>query len=163
MIRYIARHAAATAACVALVSLAGTAFAAPAPARMKNVTLHVFNRIFTSFHDKVVATPQRAFRVGDTDFSARIIRFEPDFTYDLKTRKVTSVSGEPKNPAFQIVVSKNGVPHDTSWAFFNMPPHFSARSELAFVATRIEFTNRPPLVSNDSLAIKIREREGGAR
>jgi hypothetical protein len=136
--------------------------AAVPPAQLKSVTLHVFNRVFAGFHDKVVAVKGKDFRVGDSDFSARIVRFEPDFTFDLKTRKAISLSGEPNNPAFQIIVSRKGVPHDTSWAFFNLPPHYSGRSELAFVATRIEFTNRPVLVSTDSLAIKIQQREGGA-
>lgn len=128
---------------------------AAAPAKLRSVTLHIFNRVFTNFHDKVVAVQNKEFRVGDTDFTARVIRFEPDFTMDLKSRSVHSRSGEPKNPAFQIVVSRAGAPHDTSWAFFNMPPHFGIKEELAFVATRIEFTNRPALVSSDSIAKRI--------
>jgi hypothetical protein len=138
--------------------------AAPAagPAKYKSVTLHIFSRVFGSFHDKVVAVPNKEFRVGDTEFTGRVIRFVPDFSIDVKTRKVTSYSDEPKNPAFQIVVNRKGAAHDTTWAFFNMPPHFSAKAELAFVATSIEFVNRPPLVSTDSLALKIQQREGGA-
>lgn len=138
----------------------------PAPAAAagyRNVTLHVFSRVFATFHDKVVAVPRREFPVGDTEYSARVLRYVPDFTMDLKTKKVVSRSNEPKNPAFQVQVSRKGVPHDTTWAFFNMPPHFSARAQLAFVATRIEFPDRPALESNDSLAIKLRAREGSAR
>ncbi len=133
-----------------------------APAKLKNVTLHIFNRVFTNFHDKVVATPNKVYRVGDTDWTFRVIRFVPDFTLDLKSRKVVSRSGEPNNPAFQVVVSRNGTPHDTSWAFFNMPPHFGIREELAFVATRIEFLNRPALVSTDSIALRIEAQKGAA-
>jgi hypothetical protein len=137
--------------------------AAAGPAKYKNVTLHIFSRVFPSFHDKVVAVPSREFRVGDTEYTARVIRFEPDFSLDIKTHKAVSMSGEPNNPAFQVVVSRKGAPHDTSWAFFNMPPHYSPKAELAFVATRIEFTNRPVLESQDSLAIKIKQREGEAK
>lgn len=133
-----------------------------APARFKRVTLHVFNRVFSNFHQKAVAVPNREFRVGDTEYSARIIRFEPDFTLDTKSRKVRSRSGEPRNPAFQIVVSRAGSPRDTTWAFFNMPPHFGVREELAFVATEIVFVNRPSLVSQDSIAVRIRNQEEGA-
>lgn len=133
-----------------------------APAKLKSVTLHILNRVFSSFHDKVVAVPNKEFRVGDTEFTFRIIRFEPDFTLDLKHHKVTSRSGEPNNPAFQIVVSRGGAAHDTSWAFFNMPPHFGAKQELAFVATRIEFLNRPTLASKDSIAMRIEAQEGAA-
>jgi hypothetical protein len=132
-----------------------------APAKLKNVTLHIFNRVFAGFHDKVVAVPNKELRVGDTEFTFRIIRFEPDFTMDIKHHKVSSRSGEPNNPAFQIVVSRNGAPHDTSWAFFNMPPHFGVKEELAFVATRIEFLNRPTLASKDSIAVRL-ESHGGA-
>ncbi len=141
--------------------------AAPAsgagPARLKSVTLHIFNRVFTGFHDKVVAVPNREYRVGDTEFTFRVARFEPDFTLDLKTHRVTSRSGEPRNPAFEVIVSRKGAPHDTCWAFFNMPPHYGIREELAFVATRIEFTNRPVLASSDSIAMRIEPREGAAR
>jgi len=132
-----------------------------APAKCKNVTLHIFNRVFTSFHDKLVAEPNKEFRVGDTEWTARVVRFEPDFTFDLKSHKVSSRTGEPRNPAFQIIVSRKGVPHDTTWAFFNMPPHYGTREELAFVATKIEFTNRPVLASKDSIAMRI-EPHGGA-
>ena len=66
--------------------------------------------------------------MGDTEYTARVVEFVPDFTMDLKTRKVTSRGTEPKNPAFKIIVKKNNVPTDTTWAFFNMPPHF-ARTE----------------------------------
>jgi hypothetical protein len=58
------------------------------------------------------------------------------------------------------VVTRNGTPTDTSWAFFNMPPHYGPREVLAFVATRIEFTNRPVLASRDSLAMKLEKPEG---
>jgi hypothetical protein len=133
------------------------------PAKLKSVTLHVFNRVFEQFHDKVEVVPNREFRVGDTDFTFRVVRFEPDFTLDVKKHKVSSRSGEPKNPAFQIVVSRAGTPHDTSWAFFNMPPHFGIREELAFVATKITFTNRPPLVSSDSIALRIQQWEGSKK
>ena len=60
-------------------------------------------------------------------------------------------------------MSRKGVPHDTTWAFFNMPPHFSARAQLAFVATRIEFLGRPALESQDSLALRLREHEESAK
>jgi len=151
-----------------LLTLATPALSAPAapaatPAHLRNVTLHIFNRVFTAFHDRVVAVPGREFRVGDTDYTARVVEFVPDFSMSLKTHRVTSRSGEPRNPAFRVVVSRAGTPTDTSWAFFNMPPHYAAREVLAFVATRIEFTNRPPLDSTDSLAIRIRQKEGEKR
>jgi hypothetical protein len=144
-----------------LALTATTTFAAPAvaPARLRRVTLHIFSRVFPSFHDRVLAEPGKPFAVGATEYTARILRFVPDFNIDLKTHQVTSFTPEPANPAFEIVVSHKGVPQDTTWAFFNMPPHFGARNVLAFVATHIEFTNRPTLESQDSLAILIQQRE----
>ena len=73
---------------------------------------------------------------------------------------MTSRGDEPRNPAFHIVVARAGTPTDTSWAFFNLPPHYGPRDVLAFVATRIEFANRPALVSRDSLALKYEKSEG---
>ena len=133
-----------------------------ASGKFTSVTLHVFNRIFPDFHDKVEALPRKPFRVGDTEYTGRVIEYVPDFSLNLKTHQVVSRGKEPKNPAFRIAVTKGSVASDTSWAFFNMPPHFGARNVLAFVATRITFPDRPPLESNDSLAIKIRQREGAA-
>ncbi|MBI5169080.1 MAG: hypothetical protein HZA61_06305 [Candidatus Eisenbacteria bacterium] len=131
--------------------------------KLKNVTLHIFNRVFPSFHDKVTAVPSTEFRVGDTEYTARVVEFVPDFAMDIKTKKIMSRGPEPKNPAFKIIVKKGKVPTDTTWAFFNMPPHFARTSLLAFVATEITFTNRPSLVSQDSLALQIRKREGEQR
>lgn len=126
----------------------------------KSVTLHISNRVFPNFHDRVIASPGREFRVGDTDYTATVIDFVPDFSLDLKSHKVTSRGTEPKNPAFRIAVARAGAETDTTWAFFNMPPHYGPRDVLAFVATRIEFTNRAPLVSTDSLAMKYEKSEG---
>jgi hypothetical protein len=132
------------------------------PAKLKSVTLHILSRVFPNFHDRVVAAPKREFRVGDSEYTAEVIRFEPDFTLDLNSHRITSRSGEPRNPAFQIVTRKSGVPHDTLWAFYNMPPHFGTKEVLAFIATRIDFTNRPTMESRDSLALQLERLSGAA-
>ena len=51
---------------------------------------------------------------------------------------------------------ENGVPRDTTWAFLNMPPHFAARSLLAFKILRIDFADRPPLLPDTSSAGKTK-------
>lgn len=136
-----------------LCASAGAVIAAPAGGvKVKSVTLQVSNRIFTSFHDKVVAVPNKEFRVGDSEYTAKVIRFEPDFSLNLKTHAIASKSPEPNNPAFQIQVSRNGAVKDTVWAFFNMPPHYGVRDVLAFTATRIEFTNHATLAAPDTTA-----------
>jgi len=88
---------------------------------------------------------KQEFPVGDTEMTARIIEFVPDFTIG-RDRKVTSRTNEPNNPAVRIVVKDKGAPHDTSWAFLNFPPHFSARAVLAFQVLRIDFENHEPVL-----------------
>jgi hypothetical protein len=150
----------------ALLALAVGASRAPgavppaaAPLKMKTVTLHVFHRAFEQFHDRVEAQYRREFRVGDTDYTATVVEFVPDFTMDLKTRKVTSRTQEPNNPAWRLIVRKRGVPQDTTWAFLNMPPHFARKSLIAFLATRATFENHAPVASRDSLAIRLMRTE----
>jgi hypothetical protein len=115
------------------------------------VTLGVRHRVFPDFHDQHRVPLNRSFPLGDTEYSARVIRYVPDFQMDLERHRVFSLSDQPRNPAFQIVVRRNGVPHDTSWAFLKSPPHFSVRSYFAFLVLRIDFAGGPPLVADSSL------------
>jgi hypothetical protein len=141
--------------------------AAPKPAtspaaaklKLKTVDLHIFHRVFPDFHDHVDAALNKEFRIGDTEYTGTVIRFVPDFTMDLKTGNITTRGQQPNNPAFRIVVRKNGVPQDTSWAFLNMAPHFGQRSLLAFLATRATFENHEPVASRDTLALKLLEKD----
>jgi hypothetical protein len=127
--------------------------------KVKSVTFHVFHRVFQNFQERVATPMKQDFRVGDTEHTARVVEWVPDFTMDLKTRKITTRGPEPKNPAFRIVVRKGGVPQDTVWAFFNMPPHFAAKSLVGFMATDITFLDHAPMQSQDSLAVRLREAE----
>lgn len=121
---------------------AGKSAAAPgAKLKVTNMTFVVGHRAFTDFRDKVTVKLNETFRVGDSEYSAKVVEFQPDFTMDLKARKVSSRSQDPKNPAAKVYVWKNGAPDDTSWAFLNMPPHYGRNSMLAFQMTRVEFEN----------------------
>jgi hypothetical protein len=135
---------------------AGTAAkpAAPgAPLKVSTMTMVIGHRAFPEFHDRVTVKLHETFRVGDTEYSAKVVEFQPDFAMDLKTRKVISRSAAPNNPAAKVYVWKNGAPDDTSWAFLNMPPHFGRHSMLAFQLSRIEFENHAPVESRrDSIA-----------
>ncbi len=138
-----------------LLFLSGTIGAKPATAPIashaapvKTVTLAMRHRIFKNFSDVQTVTLQKEFPVGDSDFSARVIRYVPDFAMELKTGKVISRSNEPKNPAFQIIVREKKVPQDTTWAFLNLPPHFGRKSMLAFKIVRIDFVGAPPVVAD---------------
>ena len=94
----------------------------------------------------------QSFRIGDTDYSARVVQYVSDFAMDMKTRKVVSRSSEPNNPALRIIVRLKGQPQDTTWALLHMPPHFARNSLLAFKVMRIEFAGRGPLLNPDTTA-----------
>ena len=136
---------------------AGTA--AAAKLKLKSVDLHIFHRVFPDFHDRVDAVLGKEFRIGDTEYTGTVIRFVPDFSMDLKTGKITTRSQEPNNPAWHVVVRKNGVPQDTSWAFLNMAPHFGQHSLIAFLAVRATFENHAEVASRDTLARRLMEQE----
>lgn len=113
--------------------------------RVKKVTFGIGHRAFAEFYDEQSTRVGEEFPVGATNYRARVLRFEPDFTMDQRTRQIYSKSNSPDNPAFQIATLENGVPHDTSWAFLNFPPHFGKKSLLAFKVLRIEFENHAPV------------------
>lgn len=126
----------------------------PAPVRpivrgatpVKSVTLRAFHRVFHDFVDDNATAPYRAFPVGDTDYTAEVVEYVPDFALNLKTRAVISRSQEPNNPAVRVLVLQKGVPQDTVWAMLSMPPHFARNSLLAFQIRRLELKNRAPIL-----------------
>ena len=140
-----------------------TAHAAPAPAakpavggplKVSRVSFLIGHRVFTEFRDQASVRMHESFKVGDTEYTAKVVDFQPDFTMDLKTRKVASRSAAPNNPAVKVIVWKNGTPNDTSWAFLNMPPHYGRKSMLAFRLMRLEFENHAAIdAPKDSTAV----------
>ena len=132
---------------------AGTGMSASHATRVTTVTLDVRHRVFHNFDGRYDVKLNQDFPIGDTDFSARVVRYVPDFTMNLATRQVTSRSNEPNNPAFQIIVRQKKIPQDTTWAMLRMPPHFAKKSMLAFQVLRIDFVGRTPLVA-DTLTLK---------
>jgi len=119
--------------------------------RVDRCTLTVGHRVFTDFRDRIEVPLHDEVVIGDSDWSAEVVEFQPDFTMDLATRQVTSRSLAPRNPAVRLIVSKAGVPQDTSWAFLKMPPHFGRRSMLAFQLTRVTFTNHAPVEADSAM------------
>lgn len=142
------------------VSLAVLA-AAPAPKtkpaaapKLKSVTIAIRNRVFHEFADQQTVTQGKPFVIGDTDFTARLVQYVPDFAMDISNGKVISRSTEPRNPAFRLIVSQKGKPQDTTWAMMSLPPHFTRRSFLAFKVMRIDFVGREPIVVDSVQAYK---------
>ena len=135
----------------------------PGTPKVKTVTLGIRHRVFHDFAESDEARLREPFRIGDTPYSAIVTDFLPDFVMDVSARRITSRSNEPRNPAVRIIVRENGVARDTSWAFLNMPPHFSAHSLLAFKLLRIDFTDRPPLLADTSAIARPRPDSAAAR
>jgi hypothetical protein len=128
--------------------------ASGAAPRVKNVTVLMGSRVFADFQDLQTAPLGKEFRVGETDFSARVVEFVPDFAIDGKSHKVVTRSNVPRNPACRIIVKEKGVPKDTSWAFVNFPPHFSRKSVISFRVVKIEFFNAPTItVAPDTTSV----------
>ncbi len=124
--------------------------AAAGGARLDAVTLLVRHRVFHDFRDLQRVKLKQDFILGDTDFSARVVEYVPDFTMDLTTRKIMSKSDQPDNPAFRIIVFQKKAPQDTTWALLKMPPHFARKSMFAFQVVKVEFTGRAPIMVDTS-------------
>ncbi|HYJ34496.1 MAG TPA: hypothetical protein VE326_14935 [Candidatus Binatia bacterium] len=143
---------------IAALALLGAAPAAkPKPGaapKLKSVTIAIRNRIFHEFADQQQVLPGKPFTIGDTDYSAKMVQYVPDFAMDISNGKVISRSNEPKNPAFKIIVSQKNKPQDTTWAMMSLPPHFTRRSFLAFKVMRIDFVGREPIVVDSVQAYK---------
>jgi hypothetical protein len=120
--------------------------------RLASVTFRIRHRVFHEFRDVQTVKMNQDFLLGDTEFSARLVQYVPDFQMILPSRKVLSLSDQPRNPAFRVIVRKNKVPQDTTWAFLKSPPHFGARSYFAFQVLRIDFVDREPIVADTAAA-----------
>ena len=115
------------------------------PPKVKEITLLIGNRAFPDFMDVEKAPIGKEFQVGETDYTARVVEFLPDFAIDIKKHRITSRSNALRNPACRVIVRRKGVATDTSWAFVNFPPHFSPRSLLSFRVVQVDFFNRPSI------------------
>lgn len=114
--------------------------------RLDAVTLLVRHRVFHDFRDVQRVKLKQDFILGDTDYSARVVEYVPDFSMDLTSRKIVSKSDRPDNPAFRIIVFQKQVPQDTTWALLKMPPHFARKSMFAFQVVKVELPGRPPIL-----------------
>ena len=121
-------------------------------ARLDAVTLLIRHRVFHDFRDLQRVKLKQDFILGDTDYTARVVEYVPDFSMDLTSRRIVSKSDQPDNPAFRIIVFQKKVPQDTTWALLRMPPHFARKSFFAFQVVKIEFTGRPPIMADTTAA-----------
>jgi len=118
---------------VAMLASAVAATAAPpSAAPPDSVTVRMIHRVFAAFADTQTVRPGEEFYVGDTEYSAVIEGFNPDFGI-TKEGEVVQRSAVPHNPAFHVKVFKDGAPVDSVWAFLSTsPPHFRRNSLIGF-------------------------------
>ena len=103
----------------------------PAPADSGLVLqVEVGSRLYPGWKEQLRLRLGELFYLGDSEYTARIEEFLPDFR--IIDGKFLTLSQELKNPAARVVVYHDTTAADTSWAFLNFPPHFSARSFFTF-------------------------------
>jgi hypothetical protein len=115
--------------------------------QVKQVTLLVRHRVFQTFAEQITTRLGEPFPISDTEYSATVDRYVPDFAMDIKTGRVISRTAETNNPAVRVIIRQKGVGQDTTWALLDMPPHFGRKSMLAFQLTRLEYTSGKPIVA----------------
>ena len=120
--------------------------------KVKQLTLMIRHRVFHDFAEQIVTRLGEPFPIGDTEYSATVDQYVPDFAMDIKTGHVILRTADANNPAVRIVVKEKGVLQDTTWALLDMPPHFGRKSMLAFQMIKIEYTSGKPLVAKQPVA-----------
>ena len=103
-----------------------------------NLSLHVEigSRMYTTWREQLRVRLGEKFYLGDSEFTARIDRFLPDFR--IIDGEFTSVTQKLANPAARVIVYHDTTATDTTWAFLNFPPHFSPRSFFTFKLLEID-------------------------
>lgn len=72
---------------------------------VKLIIRHIENKDFAEEH---VVKFRGEFFISDTDYSAKVIKFIPDFVMNEKTKRVSSRSKKPNNPAVMVRVYHKG-------------------------------------------------------
>jgi hypothetical protein len=115
----------------AMVPAPDAARHAVAPADTKYVfVIETGSRLYPEWKEENRVRLNQDFYIADSQYSARITRFLPDFRID-KGQFVTA-SDSLLNPAVHIYVFSDSGAVDSTWAFKNFPPHFSPRSFYSF-------------------------------
>lgn len=108
----------------------------PAPT---HITVAITHRVFVDFHDTMTVAMNERRVVGDTEYTFELVEFYPDFAIDTNNA-VTSVTDDPKNPAFKVAVYEKEEKADDTWAFYGIDiPHFGRKSYLAFKVLGFEY------------------------
>jgi len=119
---------------------------------LQQITLRVTHRIFLGYQEEFSVKPGEKFQLSDSEYSAVVAEFVPDFAIDTTAHRVISRSQEVKNPAVKVIVYKEGKKVEEVWAFRKGagPPHFSPRSFLAFEILELKLKTGETLQPPDS-------------
>ena len=100
---------------------------------ISSITVRVSHLLYPDYHQIVTVKMLEKFPLGDTDLSAAVVEFVPDFAVDTVSHKVVPGSQTLRNRAFRIVVTQKGEKKEEHWAFFKASvPHFTRQSGLVF-------------------------------
>jgi len=100
------------------------------------------SRLYPDWKESLDVRIEEKFFLGDTEFTGKVKKFLPDFR--IIDGKVMSLSYAMNNPAIQIYVYADSGAVDSSWAFLNFPPHFSAKSFFMFQLKEVRGYQAPP-------------------
>ena len=99
--------------------------------QVSSITMRVTHLLYPDFLEIHKVKMHEKFQIGDTDLSAGMVEFVPDFSIDTLTKKVVSLSSELNNPAFKVYVVQRKEKKEEAWAFFKTSiPHFTRQTGL---------------------------------
>jgi hypothetical protein len=129
---------------IAVIFVLSTGFATRAGAQGETASpdsglvlvVEIGSRLYPDWHEEQNLRMNQMFYLGDSEFTARIEGFVPDFR--IIDKKIVNMSTELKNPAAQVVVYHDTTATDSTWAFLNFPPHYSPQSFFTFQLKEIQ-------------------------
>jgi hypothetical protein len=94
------------------------------------------SRLYPDWKDSVEVKLGKSFYIGDTPFTGKVTGFMPDF--GIVKGRALNYSSAMNNPAIRVFVYADSGAVDSTWAFLNFPPHYSAKSFFTFQLTRVD-------------------------
>jgi len=111
--------------------------------QVSSITVRVTHLLYPDFVEIHKIKMHEKFQVGDTDLSAGIVEFVPDFSIDTLTKKVVSLSPELNNPAFKVYVVQGKEKKEEGWAFFKTSvPHYTRQTRLRFEILEFKYKGK---------------------
>jgi hypothetical protein len=128
---------------IALLALPPTLMASDAPTQPVAaadtglvLVVEIGSRLYPDWHEEQHLRMNQMFYLGDSEFTARIEDFIPDFR--IIDKKIVNMSRKLANPAAHVVVYHDTTATDSTWAFLNFPPHYSPQSFFTFQLKEIQ-------------------------